>query len=135
MFLIFTFRKILESQKKTVSVGKILVQSQYMRRTKKSHCRCFCVFIDAMTMCLTTGSLWFFLVAGLSLRDQCPYSEFFWSIFSRIQTSDWILNVFSLNVGKYSPEKLQIRTLFMHYLSGQCRLCKYISYSCLYCHF
>ena len=134
MFLQFTFRKILESQKKLYLLGKYLFKVSIWDVPKNPIAIVF-VFIDAMTMCLTTGSLWFFLVAGLSLRDQCPYSEFFWSIFSRIQTSDWILNVFSQNVGKYSPEKLQIRTLFMHYLSGQCRLCKYISYSCLYCHF
>ena len=39
-----------------------------------------------------------------TLREKCPYLEFFRS-------------VFSLNAGKYRPEKLQIRTLFM-----QCKL-------------
>ena len=42
----------------------------------------------------------------LILRKKCPYSEFFWSVFSRIWTE------FSPNVGKYGPEKLQIRALF-----------------------
>ena len=32
-------------------------------------------------------------------REKCPYSEFFWSVFSP-------------NEGKYGPEKLRIRTLF-----------------------
>ena len=36
----------------------------------------------------------------LTLREKCPYSEFFWSVFSQ-------------NAGKYGPEKLQMRTLFM----------------------
>ena len=34
-----------------------------------------------------------------SLRKNCPYSEFFWSVFSP-------------NAGKCGPEKLRIRTLF-----------------------
>ena len=38
-----------------------------------------------------------------ALCKKCPYSEFFWSVFSR-------------NAGKYGPEKLRLRTLFM-----QCR--------------
>ena len=33
------------------------------------------------------------------LLENCPYSEFYWF-------------VFSLNVGKYGPEKLRIRALF-----------------------
>ena len=35
----------------------------------------------------------------VSLRDKCPYSEFFWSVFSRIRA-------------QYEPQKLRIRTLF-----------------------
>ena len=34
-----------------------------------------------------------------SLREKCPYLEFFWSVFSRIRI-------------EYGPEKLQKRTLF-----------------------
>ena len=34
-----------------------------------------------------------------SLREKCPYSEFFWSLFSR-------------DAGIYGPEKLRIQTLF-----------------------
>ena len=41
---------------------------------------------------------------GLTLLEKCPYSEFFWSIFSS-------------NAGKYRPEKLGIRTHFT-----QCKL-------------
>ena len=37
-----------------------------------------------------------------TLSGKCPYSEFFWFVFSRI----------SPNTGKYGPEKLLIRTLF-----------------------
>ena len=33
-----------------------------------------------------------------TLREKCPYSEFFWSVFSTIRT-------------EYGPEKIQIRTL------------------------
>ena len=33
------------------------------------------------------------------LREKCPYSEFFWFVFTP-------------NAGKYGPEKLRIRTLF-----------------------
>ena len=40
-----------------------------------------------------------FTEGWVSLREKCPYSEFFWS-------------AFSLNEGKYGPEKLRIRTLF-----------------------
>ena len=36
----------------------------------------------------------------LALREKCPYSEFFWSVFSP-------------NAGKYGPEKLRIWALFM----------------------
>ena len=57
---------------------------------------------------------------NLSLREKCPYSEFLFSIFSRIWTkyrkilriSSPYLSVFSPNVGKYRPEKLRMRTLF-----------------------
>ena len=52
----------------------------------------------------------------LSLSDKYPYSEFFWSLFSKIWTE--YLYIFSPNIGKYSPEKLQILTLFMHCLAG-----------------
>ena len=45
----------------------------------------------------------------LSLREKCPYSEFFWT--------EW---------GKYGPEKLRIWTLFAQWMfqpkSGQCSL-------------
>ena len=49
------------------------------------------------------------MFAQLSLCEKFSYSEFFWSVFS-IQTD--YLSVFSLNVGKYGPEKLRITTLF-----------------------
>ena len=42
----------------------------------------------------------------ITLHEKCPYSEFFWSVFSP-------------NMGKYGPEKLRIRTLFT-----QCKLDK-----------
>ena len=35
---------------------------------------------------------------SLTLREKCPYFEFFWSVFSP-------------DAGNYGPEKLQIRTL------------------------
>ena len=43
-----------------------------------------------------------------------PYSEFFWSLFSRFWTEylSPYLSVLSLNAGKYVPEKLRLRTLF-----------------------
>ena len=49
-----------------------------------------------------------------TLREKCPYLEFFWSIFSRIWTEYGeisvtpytpYLSVFSLNAIKYEPEK------------------------------
>ena len=43
----------------------------------------------------------------MALPEKCPYSEFFWSVFSHIRTE------FSPNAEKYGPEKLRIRTLFM----------------------
>ena len=42
-----------------------------------------------------------------SLREKCPYSQFFWSVFSRIRAE----SVLSANTGKYGPEKLQIHGL------------------------
>ena len=38
------------------------------------------------------------------LPEKCPYSEFFWSVFSRIRTA--------YGQVRYGPEKLQIQTLF-----------------------
>ena len=49
-----------------------------------------------------------------SLRQKHPYSEFFWSVFSRIRTEYGEIRsipVFSSNAIKYGPEKLRIRTL------------------------
>ena len=39
----------------------------------------------------------------VSLRGKCPYSELFWSTFSRIWT-ECGLNIFSPNAGKCGPE-------------------------------
>ena len=39
---------------------------------------------------------------------KCPYSEYFWSVFSRI------LSVFSPNAGKYGPEKLRVEESSRH---------------------
>ena len=52
----------------------------------------------------TTGNLfnkvyWKIWALNLAPTLKCPYSEFFWSVFSP-------------NAGKCEPEKLQIRTLF-----------------------
>ena len=44
----------------------------------------------------------------ISLRKKCPYSEFFWSVFSRIWTEYGEIR----SAEKYEPEKLRIRTLF-----------------------
>ena len=43
-----------------------------------------------------------------SLREKCPYSEFFWSVLSCIRTEYRE----SPNAGKYRPEKLRMQTLF-----------------------
>ena len=57
---------------------------------------------------------------GYALRKKYPYSEFFWSAFSHIRTEyrDLLckcqqISVFSPNVGKYGPETLGKRTLFI----------------------
>ena len=48
----------------------------------------------------------------LTLREKCPYSEFFWSIFSAFGLNDTpYLSVFSPNAGKYGTEEPPIRTL------------------------
>ena len=57
------------------------------------------------------------IALSVSLSEKCPYSEFFWCVFSRIKAEygeilDY-LSVFSPNAGKYRPEKLQIEKLFM----------------------
>ena len=55
-----------------------------------------------------------------TLREKCPYSDFFWSIFSRIWTFFILyLSVCSPNAGKYGPEKLRIRPLFTQWKSSQ----------------
>ena len=48
--------------------------------------------------------------AKSSVRKTCSYQEFFWSVFFERYS------VFSSIAGKYGPEKLQIRTLFMQYI-------------------
>ena len=45
-----------------------------------------------------------------ALREKCPNMDFFLVCIS--PHSDWIRKVFSLNTGKYGPEKLRIWTLF-----------------------
>ena len=60
------------------------------------------------------------VLESFSLHEKCPYSEFFWS-------------VFSLNAVKYGPEKLPIRTLFSqclwliscHWSLSILRICRY----------
>ena len=49
------------------------------------------------------------------LRKKYPYSEFFWSVFSRIRTEYGEVYLVQ-NAGKYGPEKLRIRKIFT-----QCR--------------
>ena len=51
----------------------------------------------------------------LTLRKKYPYPEFFWLVFSRIQTEMLRVSLLSLNTGKYGPEKFRIRTLFTKY--------------------
>ena len=46
-----------------------------------------------------------------TLRKKCLYSEFFWSVFSRICTEYPYLSVFSPSVEKYRLENLWTRTL------------------------
>ena len=50
----------------------------------------------------------------LSLLEKCAFSEFFWSVFSRIRWDAPYLSVFNPNAGKYGPEKLRMRTLFKY---------------------
>ena len=45
------------------------------------------------------------LLTSKMLRKKCPYSELFWSVFSRIRTEyGEYLSVFSPNAVKYGPE-------------------------------
>ena len=62
------------------------------------------VFSPYMRICWTT------------LRENCLFSELFWSAYSSIRISPY-LSVFSPNAGKYVPEQLWIKTLFR-----QCKL-------------
>ena len=52
----------------------------------------------------------------VALRKKCPYSEFFWSVFSRIRIEyEEIRSISPYSVriaGKYGSEKLRIRTFF-----------------------
>ena len=55
-----------------------------------------------------------------TLRKKYPYSDFFWSVFSRIQTLlTPCLSVCSPNAGKCGPEKLRIRSIFMQRKSSK----------------
>ena len=42
------------------------------------------------------------MYAGVALRKKCPYSEFFWSVFSRIRTEYG-------EIGSISPYLVQMR--------------------------
>ena len=61
----------------------------------------------------------------LSLRENCSYLEFFWSVFCfpafELNTESYgeteYLSIFSPNAGKHGPRKLRIRTLFTQRLS------------------
>ena len=44
----------------------------------------------------------------ITMREKCPYSEFFWSIFSGLEC----FPVFNPNAGKCGPDKLRIQALF-----------------------
>ena len=56
-------------------------------------------------------------IEHISLREKCPYSEFFWFVLFRIRTEyGEYLTVFSPNAGKHGPEKLRIRTLFTQFM-------------------
>ena len=46
----------------------------------------------------------------VAVRENFPQTEFSWSVFSRIWTE---YGEVCPNAGKYGPEKLRIRTLFM----------------------
>ena len=66
---------------------------------------------------ILTGSL-----SEETLHEKFPYLELFWSVFSAlglITERYSYLSVFSLNVGKYRPEKLWIRLLFTHWKSSE----------------
>ena len=65
--------------------------------------------------------LWFSWSVGLSksLHKKCSYFEFFGRYFSTFGLNREIYfanSVFSLNTGKYGPEKLQTRTLFTRWM-------------------
>ena len=54
---------------------------------------------------------------NLTLHKKCPYSEFFWSLFSRIRTECIdkdapYLSIFNQNAWNYGPEKPRKRTFF-----------------------
>ena len=58
-------------------------------------CQCW-TWMETSKLIRTMIHAWLLsLITGPTLREKCPYSEFFWS-------------VFSTNAGKYGPEKLQI---------------------------
>ena len=63
------------------------------------------------------GKIIFYVVANIQiLCEKCPYSEFFlvriFAYSDCIRSCAPYLSVFSLNAGKFGPEKLRIRTLF-----------------------
>ena len=58
-----------------------------------------------------------------TLREMCPYLEFFWYVFSRIRSE----YAFCSNAGKYGPKKLRIRTLFEQFQISNLSECSRIS--------
>ena len=55
------------------------------------------------------------LFVCITLCEKCPYSEFFWSLISRIQIEYGEIGLsfgIQSECGKYGPEKLQLRTPF-----------------------
>ena len=59
-----------------------------------------------------------------TLREKCPYSEFFWSVISRIWTEYGEIPSIRPNAGKCGPKKLRIRTLFTQ--------CNFLKFRCFH---
>ena len=98
----------------------------------KNHEIFFCEFRDIIsycTLCTVIFSIHQYdllswkLIIKLSLREKCPYSEFYWHLFSRIRT-------------EYGPEKLQIQTFFTQcilYTTNPCNATNLFRYSMVFC--
>ena len=59
----------------------------------------------------------FLIVPRITMREKCPYSEFFWFVFSRIRTENgeiWCISPYSVQMGENTDQKSSEYGHFSH---------------------